>query len=123
MDQTWQEIWYKSKRWVGEELGMSNDLMHVHFGLCAFLLIVVLLRNFRFGWVIAWLVVAALQLANELVDAGVWITWTGRPNWVELTKDFFWTLWWPTILVVVYYILQRPKSDTTPRDIPIGPRA
>ena len=106
MDFAWEELWYKSKQWLGDGLGMSNDLMHVNFGLCVFLFFAVLFRNFRFGVFVAWLIVAAVQAANEFFDAKVWINWTGSVNWPELVKDFVWTLLWPTVLLIIW---RRPK--------------
>ena len=101
MDLTWQEFWYKSKILVKEELGMTNDLLHVHFGLAAFIIFAVLFRKYHYGIIMSWLVVVGIQGLNEFLDAKVWVGWTGSVNWLETAKDFIATLFWPTVLILV----------------------
>ena len=102
MDLTWRNVWFESKALFERELGMSKDLMHVHFGLGLFLIFAVLLRNRRNGMLLAWSIVASLQALNELLDARDWINWTGSVNWSETAKDFGTTLLWPTVILLIW---------------------
>lgn len=111
MDLTWQNFWYEFKFWVESALGMSKDLMHVHFGLGVFLTFAVLLRERRNGVLISWFIVASLQTLNEMLDARDWIHWTGTVHWTETFKDYVTTLFWPTMLLLGWACLGSAKKD------------
>ena len=100
MELTWQNFWYQLKIWVQFELGMSKDLIHINFGIGAFLTATMFLRKRKYGFLIAWMTVACLQTLNELLDARDWIRWTGVVNWKETAKDYFITLFWPTVMLI-----------------------
>ena len=70
MDQPWQEIWYKSKDWIRDGLGMSNDVMHVHFGLTDFIFFALLFHKVRYGLLFSWLLLAAFQTVNNFLTRG-----------------------------------------------------
>ena len=110
MELTWRNFWFESKAEIKAALGMSEDMIHVHFGLALFLIGAVLLRNRRKGVLIAWCVGAFLQIVNEVLDAREWINWTGNVNWSEFLKDTGATLFWPTVLVLIWrWIGRRPS--------------
>ncbi len=105
---TWRNVWFESKAWLRELIGVTSDQMHVHFGLAVFLACAFLFRKRRRGGLIAWMIVAGLQTFNEALDARDWINWTGTVNWSEASKDFASTLFWPTVLLLSWrWIGQR----------------
>lgn len=61
MDLTWRNFWFESKALLGREFGVSNDLMHVHFGLGLFLACAVLLRTRHNGMLLAWSIVVGFR--------------------------------------------------------------
>jgi hypothetical protein len=100
MDLTWRNVWFESKALIERELGMSKDLMHVHFGLGLFL---ALRRAF-----VEPSQRHTARLEHRGGPAGVertsscpgWINWTGSLNWSDTVKDFGTTLFWPTVLLL-----------------------
>ncbi|MFZ5965222.1 hypothetical protein ACOXXX_19940 [Thalassococcus sp. BH17M4-6] len=117
MDLNWKNFWYESKGWLADEFGVVRDQLHVHFGLFVFLFIAMLLRNRRYGALMAWIVVASLQAINEALDARDWMNWTGSVNWGEIASDTIATLFWPTVLLVLWQSLgprrSHPEVETT----------
>lgn len=109
VDVNWQTIWYESKAWIETQVGMSRDLMHVQIGLGVFLAVALMLRRWRGGMLIAWVIVAALQTVNEVFDARDWILWTGSVNWPETIKDYVTTLFWPTVLIAIWPWMGRRR--------------
>lgn len=97
-----RNFWFEGKAWFESQIGMLNDQLHVHLGLFVFLTRAVLLRRRRHGMILAWTVVAALQATNEAFDARDWINWTGTVNWSETIKDSVATLFWPTVLLLIW---------------------
>lgn len=92
MDVDWRRVWFESKAWVEVELGVSQDLLHVHVDLFIFLSFAVVLRKRRHGVYLAWGILALLQAVNEALDARDWINWVGVVNWRETVKDMAITL-------------------------------
>ncbi len=97
-----RNFWFEGKAWFTSQTGVLNDQLHVHFGLFVFLACAVLLRRLRHGMVLAWTIVAVLQATNEAFDARDWINWTGTVNWSEIVKDSIATLFWPTVLLLLW---------------------
>lgn len=62
---------------------------------------------------VAWLVVLALEVLNEVGDAIDWIGWTGAVNWQETAKDLALTMLIPTFALLVCRILRRKKRPAT----------
>ncbi|MDU8946163.1 hypothetical protein [Ovoidimarina sediminis] len=104
MELTWRTAWFESKAWVKEALGVSEEVLHVHLGLAVFLGLALLLRRRRFGVALAWLILLCLQALNEALDARDWIMWTGDVNWRETLADFAQTLFWPTVLLLLWHL-------------------
>lgn len=102
MELTWRNFWFEGKDWVSEALGLSKEMLHVHLGLALFLAAALALRTRRRGLLVAWLAVAALQAANEALDARDWIMWTGSVNWAETARDTVATLFWPTVIALIW---------------------
>ena len=81
---------------LGEQTGMSENLIHVHVGLAIFVLTALLLRHRMRSWVPLGVVVG-LALLNELVD------YSESANWDlgSSSVDFFNTILWPTVLFLL----------------------
>lgn len=102
--------WYDAKGWLKDFLDVASDQLHVHIGLAVFLAVALVLRRRRGAPIYAWLCVALVQAANEALDARDWIHWTGTINWPETIKDTVMTLFWPTVLVLIWRPLRRAGS-------------
>lgn len=114
MELTWRNFWFESKAVFKDWIGLSEDMIHVHFGIAMFLICALILRKYRAGPLIAWSIVAACQIVNEFMDARDWINWTGSVNWNEVIKDSVWTLFWPTVFVLVWrWIGWKPEPQSS----------
>ena len=78
---------------------LSKDALHVHLGLVAFLVAMVLLRRGPSS-VIPWLAVLVLELLNEVLD---FIRWHNTAGFMlaESFKDVLNTMFWPTVVLVL----------------------
>lgn len=85
---------YKDR--LGTLTGMSESLIHVHVGLAIFMLTALLLRR-RMRSPIPLAVVAALALANELIDYQVGRGWAPALS----ALDFVNTVFWPLLLFLL----------------------
>ena len=112
MGLTWRNAWFESKASLKEALGISEDVLHVHVGLAVFLALALLLRRWRFGVLIAWVALIFLQVVNEALDARDWIMWTGDVNWAETAGDFGQTLFWPTVLLLLWAGISRRRGGS-----------
>lgn len=86
----------EAKQGLGEELGASEALLHVHVGLLLFVVTALLLRR-RMASLLPISVVAVLALANELVD---WFGPSPAPPW-RAAIDFLNTVLWPLVLFLL----------------------
>ena len=59
--------WEAAKNWLSSEFHVSHAVLHIHLGLAIYLLTSLVLRR-PLGSLLPWLVVAALELANETSD-------------------------------------------------------
>lgn len=85
-----------TKRELGEALDMSDDLLHVHLGLAIFVVTALLLRRrMRSVWPLA--IVAALALANEVMDYAVVEPWSATHSALDIVN----TIFWPTVLFLL----------------------
>lgn len=96
---------------LSEFFGVSKDALHVHLGLLAFVLAVVLLRK-PLASVLPWLCVLALESLNEILD---FLRWHNLPDYFAGTlKDVLNTMVWPTVFLLSarFVTLRRhPRSD------------
>lgn len=93
----------KSK--LGAALGMSDDLLHVHLGLAIFVVTALLLRRrMRSIWPLA--IVAALALANEVVDYAISDPWSATRSALDVVNTIFWPL-------VLFLLARRGRGVST----------
>lgn len=76
--------------------GMSDKLLHVHFGLGIYVLTQLFLRTRRAS-ALALGVLLVAELFNEMMDR----LYSGSWNWSDTSTDFIATMFWPAILVLV----------------------
>jgi hypothetical protein len=92
---------------LGDVLGASQDLLHVHAGLLIFFVAALLLRRRMRSWVPICLV-WAFAFGNELIDAFSPIN--GNSAW-EHGADIMNTVFWPTLL---FLLARRRGKDGEP---------
>jgi hypothetical protein len=94
--------WEAAKNWLSAEVHVSHAVLHIHLGLAIYLLTSVLLRR-PLGSVLPWLMVAALELANEASDFARYHVsgWPWTPT--NTIEDIVNTLFWPTVLAVLFH--------------------
>lgn len=92
--------WYRAKTFVEHAIAFSDDALHVFAGVLIQLLAAALLRRSLANW-LPWLVVALLEVVNEVVD--LWIErWPDFAEQLgESGKDVLLTLFLPTVLLIV----------------------
>lgn len=87
---------------LGSDLGMTEDLLHVHAGLIIFFLAALLLKRRMRSW-IPIASVYFFAIANEIVD--VFSPGSAR-NGFEPILDILNTIFWPTLL----FLLARRRA-------------
>ena len=86
----------EAKASLGEQLGATEELLHVHVGLLIFIATALLLRRrMASGWPIA--VVGVLAFLNEFLD---YVGPSSAPMWRSVL-DIVNTLLWPGILFLL----------------------
>jgi hypothetical protein len=95
------------KEWMKDSVWFSDGLLHLNIGLAVFLALVLILRRNPRAVLLAWLAVAALQTLNEALDLWIGLSRSGRVRWDEMGKDFLATLFWPTVLLILWKPLAR----------------
>ncbi|HEX8621015.1 MAG TPA: hypothetical protein VF718_03520 [Allosphingosinicella sp.] len=103
--------------------GLGQDALHVHVSIIVYLATMFALRR-RWRSPVPWLIVFALEAANEALDlhyqwgVGVTSTWSEAfaGGWPEGLKDMVNTMMWPTVLLLVgrYSRLFRPPEERQP---------
>ena len=87
---------------LGNVLGASEDLLHVHAGLLIFFIAALVFRRRMRSWVpiaLVW----AFAIANELIDA---LSPSGNVSRWEPAVDIANSVFWPTLL----FLLARRKT-------------
>jgi hypothetical protein len=84
-----------------EHLGVSKDACHIYVGLGVFLLATVVLRTRR-GSLIPWLLVLLVAAVGEFLDRYDDLHQIGYWRWQESAHDLLNTLFWPTVLLVLF---------------------
>lgn len=79
---------------------LSKDALHVHIGLLAFVIVLVLVRR-KGRFVIAWAAVVLIAVAGELLDMRDDVASLGRWRWGASVHDIVNTVFWPTVLMTL----------------------
>ena len=91
---------------VREALDVTNASLHVHVGLCLFLIAsaIVVRLGIRRRWALAAVILA--EVANELVDLASSEPW----SWADSAQDVVATTFWPTVLTISWRRLSYPRK-------------
>ena len=88
------------KLWVEQSTGLNMDALHVHAGVLAQLGFALLLRrSVASAW--PWLLLLAVQVANEWWDLTYEIWPTRDEQWAESIRDTWNTMLLPSILILM----------------------
>jgi hypothetical protein len=90
------EAYSNAKSALGNALGLSDDLLHVHMGLAIFVAAALLTRRRMRSWV-PLVVVALAALANEIIDYLGPDPWSDGLSALDLAN----TLIWPLVLFLL----------------------
>src|SRR5690349_19817230 len=85
---------------LGDDTGMSENLLHLHAGLAIFVLTALLLRKRMRSW-IPLTVVVTLALLNEFIDYWAGLRWDLASSAIDLLN----TILWPSVL---FLLARRP---------------
>jgi hypothetical protein len=80
--------------------GLERDALHIHGAIFLYILVMAVFRQGRRS-VLPWLLVLAVELANESHD--LWTNWDGGVHWAisSAIQDLWNTMLWPTVLLLV----------------------
>jgi hypothetical protein len=93
--------WHQVKAWLEHAVGLNMDALHVYVGLAILLLTALVLRR-PLKSPIPWLVLLALELANEYYD-WTYEIWPGPDRAIQAAegvRDIWNTMAVPTLLLV-----------------------
>jgi len=93
--------WHHIKEWIERAAGLNMDALHIHVGLAILVLAALILRK-PLRSPIPWLVLLALELANEYYD-WTYEIWPGPDRQLQAAegiRDIWNTMAVPTFLLV-----------------------
>ena len=93
--------WHQLKEWLEHAVGLNMDALHVYFGLAIFVAVALVLRK-PLRSPIPWLVLLALELANEYYD-WTYEIWPGPDRAIQAAegiRDIWNTMAVPTFLLL-----------------------
>lgn len=94
-------MWYVDlKLFLEQYSGLEKDALHIHAALLLYLLAMAVFRQTRRSRV-PWLVVLAVELANEAFDISHAYPQGGGLPWQDSLKDLWNTMLWPTVLLFI----------------------
>ncbi len=96
--------WHTAKTFIERSIAFSDDALHVMLGVVLLLIVALVTRRSISRW-LPWLIVLALELANEAVD--LWVERWPVPaeQYGEGMKDVLLTMVLPTLLLMVARLL------------------
>ncbi|MDD1960565.1 hypothetical protein NP534_10660 [Pseudomonas sp. 39004] len=87
--------------------GLSKDALHIYLGMAVYLTMIV--GTQRFKPYLGWLVVLLIASAGEWVDRRDDIASFGYWRWQASAHDVLNTLFWPTVLTLLWLFKCRSK--------------
>lgn len=102
--------WISYKIWLVDNVGVSNDAMHVHFALMMMIVAAVVLRR-RPDSIWCWLIVFAAEIFNEYADVKGGAI--GEDTLNASMHDIYNTMFWPTVILITgRFLFPRRKQQT-----------
>ena len=92
--------------------GLSKDALHIYVGMAVYLTLTVGIRRFR--PYLGWLGVFIIACAGEWVDRQDDIASFGYWRWLASAHDVLNTLFWPTVLTLLWLLKCRSKASVHP---------
>jgi hypothetical protein len=92
-------MWGLLKDTMQETTGLTRDALHIHIGLLIMVGAAWFL-GFSRWLILAWLLVVAAAVGNELLDARAALLRDVRPDISDAVTDIFNTVIWPTVFLV-----------------------
>lgn len=102
--------------------GLSKDALHIYVGLAVFLLTAFILRK-SLRSLIPLVVVLIAAVAGELLDRRDDLLSLGRWRWGASLHDVINTLFWPTVLWLVFRLSPLFSGGHDPSTGPVGNRS
>lgn len=96
---------------ITDILQLSRDALHIHIGLAFYLAAMVVLRRGPASW-LPWFALLGVEIINEGLDA-----WHDGHAYLDLSgsaKDIVNTMFWPTILVLVFRWRRQRRESVKP---------
>ncbi|WP_298831078.1 hypothetical protein [uncultured Piscinibacter sp.] len=87
--------------------GLSRDVLHLHIGLAAFFSVAAITRR-SLGSLVPWFAVVLLASVGEALDWHDDVRSLGYWRWEASLHDLLNTVFWPTVLLLVYRFSSRP---------------
>lgn len=97
-------------------LHLSRDALHIHAGLCIYVIVVLVLRRGSAS-ILPWLIVLCFELINEFLDLNHEVDFSGS------IVDILNTMLWPTIaLASARYLALKSKNRDGTQSRPVSER-
>jgi hypothetical protein len=120
--------WIGYKIWLVDNVGLTNDALHIHGGLLILCVTALLIRR-RPDHPLCWIIVFVAELFNEYADIRGQAVGEATIN--AGLHDIYNTMFWPTIILMTGWILFRKPLkparidakdiDTNSGDLPDKP--
>ena len=108
--------WRIDKYVLGQAAHVSDDALHISAGLALVIVGGWLLRRPPWHWG-PWLIMVAIETLNEGYDLSR-PTGTPESDWASSAHDFVITLWWPTVVLLLFPRLARRYAAPPAADPP-----
>lgn len=102
---TYLERYQHAKLALSAEFQATDTILHIHAGLAIFMAARLTFGRYRTP-LLAWLVVALVEAANEIVDRVSYGSWRSA----NTTSDVLQTMFWPTMLTLVRLLDRRRRK-------------
>jgi hypothetical protein len=92
--------------------GLSKDALHIYLGMAVYLTLIVGTRRFRpyLGWLAVFIIACAGEWVDRRDDIGSFGYW----RWQASAHDVLNTLFWPTVLTLLWLLKCRSKVSVHP---------
>jgi hypothetical protein len=98
--------WIGYKIWLVDNIGLTNDAMHVHGGLALLCVSAILIRR-RPDSIWCWLIVLTAEIFNEYADVKGLAP--GEDDLNSGLHDIYNTMFWPTVILILGRFLFPPR--------------